>query len=71
VLYYGSRTFTVIPKRVFQNAEQHAAFDQLVTQHVPVIVRKRWFCVSGLGPHFHRWRNQDFAHNPSWWCIRL
>lgn len=41
VLYYGSRTFSVIPKRVFQNAEQQAAFDQLVTQHVPVIVRKK------------------------------
>ncbi|MGA7755994.1 MAG: YcxB family protein [Candidatus Sulfotelmatobacter sp.] len=41
VLYYGPRTFTVIPKRVFQNAEQQAAFDQLVTQHVPVIVRKK------------------------------
>jgi hypothetical protein len=41
VLYYGSRTFTVIPKRVFQNTEQEAAFDQLLTQHVPVIVRKK------------------------------
>jgi len=41
VLYYGSRTFTVIPKRVFQNIEQQSAFDQLVTQHVPVIVRKK------------------------------
>ena len=30
VLYYGSRTFTVIPKRVFQNTEQQAAFDQLL-----------------------------------------
>jgi len=41
VLYYGSQTFTVIPKRVFQNADQQAAFDHLVTQHVPVIVRKK------------------------------
>ena len=41
MLYYGSRTFTVIPKRVFQNTEQQAAFDQLLTQHVPVIVRKK------------------------------
>ena len=41
VLYYGSQTFTVVPKRVFQNADQQAAFDQLVTQHVPVIVRKK------------------------------
>jgi YcxB-like protein len=41
VLYYGSRTFTVIPKRVFQNADQQAVFDQLVTQHISVIVRKK------------------------------
>jgi hypothetical protein len=41
LLYYGSQTFTVIPKRVFQSADQQAAFDQLVTQHVPVIVRKK------------------------------
>lgn len=41
VLYYGSRTFTVIPKRVFPNPEQQSAFDQLLTQHVPVIVRKK------------------------------
>ena len=40
VLYYGSRQFTVIPKRVFQNAEDLQAFEQLLTQHVSQIVRR-------------------------------
>ena len=40
VLYYGSRQFTVIPKRVFQSGEQQQIFDQLLTQHVPKIVRR-------------------------------
>jgi len=40
VLYYGSRQFTVIPKRVFQNAEQQQLFEQLLTQHVSKIVRR-------------------------------
>ena len=40
VLYYGSRQFTVIPKRVFQSAEQRQIFEQLVTQHVSKILRR-------------------------------
>ena len=40
VLYYGSRQFTVIPKRVFQSTEQQQAFEQLLTQHVSQIVRR-------------------------------
>jgi hypothetical protein len=40
VLYYGSRQFTVIPKRVFQNAEQQQVFEQLLTQHVSKIIRR-------------------------------
>jgi hypothetical protein len=40
LLYYGSRQFTMIPKRVFQNAEQQQAFEQLLTQRVPEIVRR-------------------------------
>jgi len=40
VLYYGSRQFTVIPKRVFQSSEQQQAFEQLLTQHVSEIVRR-------------------------------
>jgi len=39
VLYYGSRQFTVIPKRVFQNAEQQQIFELLLTQHVSKIIR--------------------------------
>jgi hypothetical protein len=30
VLYYGSRQFTVIPKRVFESSEQQQAFEQLL-----------------------------------------
>jgi hypothetical protein len=40
VLYYGSRQFTVIPKRVFQSKEQQQSFEQLLTQHVSQIVRR-------------------------------
>jgi hypothetical protein len=40
VLYYGSRQFTVIPKRVFQSAEQQQAFDQLLALHIPRIVQR-------------------------------
>jgi len=40
ILYYGSRQFTVVPKRVFQSVEQQQAFEQLLTQHVSQIVRR-------------------------------
>jgi hypothetical protein len=40
VLYYGSRQFTVIPKRVFQTAEQQQRFEQLLTEHVSQIVKR-------------------------------
>jgi hypothetical protein len=40
VLYYGSRSFTVIPKRVFQSVEQQGAFDQLLTENVAQVVRR-------------------------------
>jgi hypothetical protein len=40
LLYWGSRTFTTIPKRVFQNTEQQVTFEQLLTERVPKIVRK-------------------------------
>ena len=40
VLYYGSRQFSVIPKRVFQSAEQQRAFEQLLTHHVSAIDRR-------------------------------
>ena len=40
MLYYGSRQFTVIPRRVFQSAEQQQSFEQLLTQHISKIVRR-------------------------------
>ncbi len=40
VLYYSSRQFTVIPKRVFENVEQQQVFEQLLAQHVSKIVRR-------------------------------
>ena len=40
LLYWGSRTFTVIPKRVFQSTDQERTFEQLLAEHVPKIVRK-------------------------------
>jgi hypothetical protein len=40
VLYYGSRQFTVIPKRVFHDADQRQIFEQLLTQHVSKIARR-------------------------------
>lgn len=41
VLYYGSSQFTVIPKRVFESAEQQQAFDRLLSEHVSQIVRRK------------------------------
>jgi len=41
ILYHGARTFTVIPKRVFQNSEQERAFEQMLSQHIPKIVTKK------------------------------
>jgi YcxB-like protein len=40
LLYRGSRTFTIIPTRVFQSAEQRRAFEQLLAGHVSEIVGK-------------------------------
>jgi len=40
ILCYGSRQFTVIPKRVFSSTEQQQAFEQLLTQNVPKIIRR-------------------------------
>lgn len=40
LLYYGKRTFTIIPTRVFQNGEQRTNFEQLLSQNVGRIVRK-------------------------------
>ena len=40
MLYYGSRQFTVIPKRVFDSSEQQQAFEHLLTRHVSDIKRR-------------------------------
>jgi hypothetical protein len=40
ILYYGTHSFSVIPKRVFENTEQLAAFEQLVLEKIPHISKK-------------------------------
>jgi len=40
VLYYGTHSFTVIPKRVFETSEQLAAFEHLVSDKIPGISKK-------------------------------
>jgi hypothetical protein len=40
LLYYATRQFSVIPKRVFRCAEQQQAFEQLLTQRISQIVRR-------------------------------
>lgn len=40
ILYYGSRSFTAIPKRVFKNAEQQASFERLISQKIPEVSMK-------------------------------
>jgi len=40
ILYSGSRTFSVIPRRVFESSEQERAFEELLAQHVGKIVKK-------------------------------
>jgi YcxB-like protein len=41
ILYHGARTFTVIPRRVFQNSEQERSFEQMLSQHIPKVVTKK------------------------------
>ena len=40
ILYYGTRSFTVVPKRVFQSIEQQTSFEQLLTANISKIVSK-------------------------------
>lgn len=40
VLYYGVHSFTVIPKRVLETAEQLAAFDRLIKEKIPKVSTK-------------------------------
>jgi hypothetical protein len=39
VLYYGERSFTIIPQRVFQNKAQQELFARLLAEHVPNITK--------------------------------
>ncbi len=41
VLYHGARSFTIIPKRIFQSAGELKAFEELLAQNVPKIIRKK------------------------------
>lgn len=40
VLYHGTRSFTVIPKRVFETTEKLATFEHLVSEKIPEISKK-------------------------------
>jgi hypothetical protein len=40
VLYYGARSFTVIPKRVFETPEQESAFARLIGLKIPGALKK-------------------------------
>jgi hypothetical protein len=40
VLYYGARSLTIIPTRVFQNTAQQTVFEQLLEENIPRIIRK-------------------------------
>jgi hypothetical protein len=42
ILYYGSSSFTVIPKRVFENAEQQEAFEHFISQRIPEVSKKNF-----------------------------
>jgi hypothetical protein len=41
VFYYGTHSFSIIPKRVFTSSEQLAVFERLVSEKIPNIRRKR------------------------------
>jgi len=41
MLYHGARSFTIFPKRVFQSAGELKAFEELLAQNVPKIIRKK------------------------------
>jgi hypothetical protein len=41
LLYYGSRTFSIIPKRVLQDSQQRQAFEDLLGQRIPKIITKK------------------------------
>jgi hypothetical protein len=40
ILFSGARQFTVIPKRAFESALQQQAFEQLLEEQIPEIIRR-------------------------------
>jgi hypothetical protein len=40
ILYHGTNSFTVIPKRVFETAEQLALFEHLISEKIPEVLTK-------------------------------
>ena len=40
LLYYGAAAFTIVPKRVFKSPEQMRAFEELLANKMPKIVRR-------------------------------
>ncbi|HET9406709.1 MAG TPA: YcxB family protein [Candidatus Sulfotelmatobacter sp.] len=41
LLYYGARSFTIVPKRVFHDRDQQTAFEQLIGKHISRIEHKK------------------------------
>ena len=39
LLYNGPRTFSIIPKRVFEGAERQSEFEELIAQKIPKLIR--------------------------------
>ena len=40
LLYHGARQWSVIPRRVFQSRAEQEAFERLLAEHVPQIMRR-------------------------------
>jgi hypothetical protein len=40
ILYYGSRQFTVIPKRAFESVEQQLAFEKMLSERVSQVDKR-------------------------------
>jgi hypothetical protein len=50
LLYYGPRSFTIVPKRVFQSSDQQQAFEHLLAQNIPRIIRRRAYLSASAVP---------------------
>jgi hypothetical protein len=40
LLYYGTRQFTIIPKKAFHGIDEQFRFEQMLAQHIPKIIRR-------------------------------